>query len=143
MCHHAGFWGRGSWPRGRQSRLWECTGNCAVRVALNISLFFLCILLLCIVVPVPLICCSVKLPLSQPMRFLTFSFYSPPHSSAGRSGRATTWPFVAGHSKTATGSLLTHTLESRQLEAVIPYRQRQSVGNSDAENTLKLSDEGR
>ena len=50
--------------------------------------FVSCFLLICIfVVPVPSVCCSVKLPLSRPTSFCLFSFLSPPHRGGGRGGR--------------------------------------------------------
>ena len=52
------------------------------------SVFLSCFLLICIVVvPVPSVCCSVKLPLSPPTGFCLFSFHSPPHRGGGRGGR--------------------------------------------------------
>jgi len=52
---------------------WEHAGHWAVRAALCILLFVLYILLISvIVVTVPFVCCSVKLPLSGPMRFCLF-----------------------------------------------------------------------
>jgi len=73
MCCHAGFWWRGSgrWeltrgsgPRGSGGRGGQlCCAVC----------FLLCIPLFCIiVVPVPSVCCSVKLPLSRPTGFCLF-----------------------------------------------------------------------
>jgi len=51
----------------------------AVRVALSISLFVLYILLIGIVVTVPFVCCSVRLPLSRLRSFaFFFPFLSPP-----------------------------------------------------------------
>jgi len=44
---------------------------------------FFCI----IVVPVPFVCCSVKLPLSRHTGFLRISFHSLPHHGRGRGGR--------------------------------------------------------
>jgi len=65
-----------------------------VRVVLSISLFVLYILFISIVVvTVPFVCCSVKLPLSRPTSFLPVSFHSPPHPHGGRDGRATEWAF--------------------------------------------------
>jgi len=53
----------------------------------RLSRFVLCFLLICIiVVPVPFVCCSVKLPLSRPTSFLPVSFHSPPHTGGGRGG---------------------------------------------------------
>jgi len=58
------------------------------RTALWVVRFMLCFLLSCIVVvPVPSVCCSVKLPLSRPTSFLPLSFHSPPHRGGGRGGR--------------------------------------------------------
>jgi len=55
------------------------------RAALWVVRFVLCILLICIiVVPVPFVCCSLKLPLSRLTSFLPVSFYSPPHTGRGR-----------------------------------------------------------
>jgi len=87
MCCHAGFrWGgRGS---GNSLAAWE--GTAAVRsgrTALWVVRFVLCFLLICtIVVPVPFVCCSVKLPLSRPTSFLPGSFYSPWHPGGGMGG---------------------------------------------------------
>ena len=73
MCRHAGFrWGE------------RCSGNSLVaqecvavvrsgKAALWVVRFVLCFLLICIVVvPVPFVCCSVKLPLSRPTSFCLF-----------------------------------------------------------------------
>ena len=88
MCRHAGFWW-GSWAAERESRLGSARQR-AVRVALCISLFFLCILLISIVVvAVPFVCCSVKLPLSRPTSFCLFLSFL----QRGRGGRAAAWPF--------------------------------------------------
>jgi len=64
----------GSWVVGTLSWLGS-TLRRAVRVAPCVLLFcfLLCILLICIiVVPVPFVCCSVKLPLSRPTSFCLF-----------------------------------------------------------------------
>jgi len=54
----------------------------------NVMRFVSCFPLICIVVvPVPSVCCSVKLPLSQPTSFLPVSSHSPLHPSGGRGGR--------------------------------------------------------
>ena len=79
---------------GKAVVAWERTWWRVVRVALCVLLFVLCILLIrIVVVTVPFVCCSVKLPLSQPTIFLPVSFYSPSHPSGGRGGRAAAWPF--------------------------------------------------
>jgi len=57
------------------------------RVSLSVVRFVLCFLLICIVVAVPFVCCSVKLPLSRPISFLLVSFHSPPHPGGGRGSR--------------------------------------------------------
>jgi len=78
----------------------------AVRVALSILLFVLCILLVSIVVvTVPFVCWSVKLPLSQHTSFLLVSFHSLPHPSVGSCDRAAAWPFVASHGQIITLNL--------------------------------------
>jgi len=83
----------GSWAVGRQSGLGSARQQ-AVRAALCVLLFVLCIPLICIVVvPVPFVCCSVKLPLCQPTSFCLFPFHSPPHPSGVRGGRTAAWPF--------------------------------------------------
>jgi len=87
----------------------ECSGHWAVGVALCVSLFVLSVLLVSIVITVGFIYCGVKLSLSQPMRFLPFSFHSPPHPSGGRGGRAATWPFVASHGQTTAFNLAPNT----------------------------------
>ena len=72
----------------RHSQLGSAWRRWAVRVALCVLLFVLCILLICIIIfTVPFVCCSVKLPLSRPTSFCLFSFYSPPHPSGQRGGR--------------------------------------------------------
>jgi len=77
--------------RGRRS----CPGG---RVAVWVVRFVSCFLLICIVVvPVPSVCCSVKLPLSRPTGFLPVSF---PFSSAPRWGEGRPrGAFVAGSSR--------------------------------------------
>jgi len=56
------------------------------------------LLLICtVVVAVPSVCCSVKLPLSRPNSFLPLSFHSPPHRGEGRGSRVVL--FVAGGSR--------------------------------------------
>ena len=64
--------------------------------------FVLCIPLICIVVvAVPFVCCSVKLPLSQPTGFLPVSFHSPPHRGGGRVGRVALLMPAAAETKTS------------------------------------------
>jgi len=61
-----------------------------------------CFLLICIVVvTVPFVCCSVKLPLSGPTSFLPVYFHSPPHRGGGRSGRVALFLPPAAEIKTA------------------------------------------
>jgi len=60
-------WGAGTHSRLGSSRRWSW------RVALWVVQFVLCFLLICIVVvTVPFVCCSVKLPLSLPTSFCLF-----------------------------------------------------------------------
>jgi len=95
--------GWGSWPGDKAVAAWKCAGHRVLRVALCISLFVLCILIISIVVvAVHFVCCSDRLPLSRSTSFLPVSFHSPPHPSGGRGNRATVWPFVAGHGQTKT-----------------------------------------
>jgi len=57
--------------------------SCSLR-----SVFVLCILVIgIVVVTVLFVCCSVKLPLSRPTRFLPVSFHSPPHPGRRRGCR--------------------------------------------------------
>ena len=74
MCRHAGFrLGVGSRAVGTHSRLGRTPQQWVVRVAPSVVCFVLCIPLICIVVvPVPFVCCSVKLPLSRPTSFCLF-----------------------------------------------------------------------
>ena len=71
MCCHAGFrWGE--LHGGKSVAAWErvavASGESSV-----LYCFVLCVLLICIiVVPVPFVCCSVKLPLSRPTCFCLF-----------------------------------------------------------------------
>jgi len=63
--------------------------------------FVLCNPLFCIVVvPVPLVCCSVKLPLSRPTSFLPVYFHSPPHCGRGRVGRMALFLPAAAETRT-------------------------------------------
>ena len=62
-----------------------CGDGCVWEWLCGFCCFVLCILLICIVfVTVPFVCCSVKLPFSQPTSSLPVSFYSPQHPSRGR-----------------------------------------------------------
>jgi len=61
----------------------EHTGHQAMRVALSISLFVLYILISIVVVAVPFICFSVKLPLSQPTSFCLFPSILHPTRAGG------------------------------------------------------------
>ena len=87
----------GSWAGGTLSQLGSTK---AVSESGSVLGFVLCILLICIVVvPVPFVCCSVKLPLSWPISFCLFL------SILLRTRRREGWPrgaFVAGHSQTIT-----------------------------------------
>ena len=63
----------GSWAVGTHSWLGSVR-RWSVRAALSAGCFVLCIPLICIiVVTVPFVCCSVKLPLSRPTSFFPFS----------------------------------------------------------------------
>jgi len=105
MCPHAGFWVGGA-GEGKLIMAQECSGHQMVTVALSVSPFVLYILLIrTVAVAVPFICCSVKLPLSQPMSFSLFLSILLPTPVGGRGNRVTTWPFVAGHGQTATLNL--------------------------------------
>jgi len=82
----------GSWAVGThsqlRSKLWRRFG----RPALWVVRFVLCIPIFCIVVvvTVPFVCCSVKLPLSQPTSFCLFlSILLPPRLGGG----AAMWHF--------------------------------------------------
>jgi len=66
--------------RGRRSGPGEwLSGSCGLCCAF--------LLIRIVVVPVPFVCCSVKLPLSTPTSFLPVSFHSPPHPGRGRASR--------------------------------------------------------
>jgi len=75
MCHHAGFRCGGSAWRELAAQ----EGSAAVR-------YKRAVLFCGFVLYVPFVCCSVKLPLSQPTSFCLFSFHSPPHPGGGRGG---------------------------------------------------------
>jgi len=73
MCHHAGFW----WGGAERQELSCGSGALAHRSGpgergLWVVWFVLCFLLICIVVTVPFVCCSVKLPLARPTSFCLF-----------------------------------------------------------------------
>jgi len=103
--HVPSYWvpvGRG----GTAGTHWRLGGVGAgpVREREQLSGFMLCILLICIVVvPVPFVCCSVKLPLSRPTSFLPVSFRSPPHPGRGRGGHVAL--LLPAAAKTRTVSL--------------------------------------
>jgi len=81
-------------------------GSAAVRsgrTAVWVVRFVLCFLLICtVVLTVPFVCCSVKLPLSRPTSFLPlfFPFSSAPRQGEGRPRGA----FVAGRCQTRTNT---------------------------------------
>jgi len=95
MCRHAGFrWG-GSGAAGTHSRLGRVERPCGPRervcFAGSVLRFVLCNPLFCIVVvTVPFVCCSVKLPLSRPSSFCLFLSILP-CTPAG--GGAAAWHF--------------------------------------------------
>jgi len=73
------------------------------RAGLWVVRFVWCFLLICvIVVPVPFVCCSVKLPLSQPTSFLPVSFHSPPHRGGRRGSRVALLLLAAAETRTFT-----------------------------------------
>jgi len=76
----------------------------AVRAALCVLLFVLCILLIHIVVVVTalFVCCSVKLPLSQPTSFFLFLSILFPTPAGGGAAERPSGPVVAGYSQTIT-----------------------------------------
>ena len=75
-----------SWAAGTHLQLRSLRWG-SWRAALWVVQFVLYFLLICIViVPVPFVYCSVKLPLSRPNGFCLFSFHSPPHPGGGRGG---------------------------------------------------------
>jgi len=77
-----------------------------VRAALCILLFVLCILLIgIVVVPVPFVCCSVKLPLPRPTSFCLFLSILLPTPAGVGVAEQLSGPFVAGHSPIITGML--------------------------------------
>ena len=81
----------GSWAGGTHSRLGSAWQWWSVRADLRVLWFVLCILLICIVVvTVPFVCCSVKLPLSRPTSFCLFLSILL-HTPAG--GGAAAWRF--------------------------------------------------
>ena len=93
MWCHAGFWwGRMAWGN------WLAAGERMAPVLSSresLCEFVSYFLLICIVVvPVPSVCCSVKLPLSRPTSFLPVSFHSPLRRGEGWLRGA----FVAGGS---------------------------------------------
>jgi len=101
MCRHAGFrWG--GRHGGNSLTAWERAAPVLFgRAAVWVVRFMSCFLLICIViVPVPSVCCSVKLSLSQPTSFLPLSFHSPPHASGGRGDRVALLLQAAAETKT-------------------------------------------
>ena len=76
----------------------------AVRAALWVLQFVLCILHIgiVVVVTVSFVCCSVKLPLSPPTSFCPFLSILFPTPAGGEAAEQPCGPFVAGHSQTIT-----------------------------------------
>ena len=91
---------------GKAVVAWERTWWRVVRVALCVLLFVLCILLTSIVVvTVPFVCYSVKLPLSSPMNFCLLLSIFLPTSVGGGAVLQPRGSFVADHGQTITLSL--------------------------------------
>jgi len=95
--HVPSCWVLAGGAAGRLRSAWQ---QRSVRVVLCIKLFMLCFLLICIVVvTVPFVCCSVKLPLSRPT---SFAFFFPFSSALQRGEGQPRGAFVAGRSQTIT-----------------------------------------
>jgi len=74
--------------------------------SLSAVCFVLCIPLICIVVvPVPSVCCSVKLPLSRPTGFCLFLSILLRTPAGGGAAEQPRGPFVAGRSQITTTCL--------------------------------------
>jgi len=72
-----------------------------------------------IVVPVPFVCCSVKLPLSLPTSFLPVYFHSPPHPGRGMGGRVVL--LLPAAAKTRTVTFTSFTFTEGQLEIIFTF----------------------
>jgi len=105
MCRHAGF--RGGGRSGNSLAAWE--GSAAVRsgrTALWVVRFVSCFPLFCIVVvAVPFVCCSVKLPLSRPTSFCLFL---PILLCTPAGGGAATWRFCCRRQPKPEQPLISH-----------------------------------
>ena len=79
--------GWGEMVAGRTRGLVALGGSGWWELLFALCSYVLCNLLICIVVvPVPFVYCSLKLPLSQSTSFLYVSFHAPLHTSRGRGG---------------------------------------------------------
>jgi len=78
----------GAGPVRESGSVGSCSLFCVFPLSVSLLLLF------------PFLCCSVKLPLSQPTGFLPVSFHSPPHRGGGRGGRVALLLPVAAETKT-------------------------------------------
>ena len=89
MWSHAWFWG----GRAGQEEVNRSSGVRRASDSVLCVFHYFCIYFLD-TVTVPFLCCSVKLPLSQPTSF-DFLFWFPSPPQRGRGDRVATWSFVA------------------------------------------------
>jgi len=96
----SGWW---SWAGVKSVTVPERAGHQAVRVALCFLLFVLYVLLIgIVVVTIPFIWCSVKLPLCRPTSFFLFLSILLPAPIGGGVIEQAHGPFIAGHGQTTT-----------------------------------------
>ena len=77
----------GSWAAGAHSRLGSAWRRSRRERLCSVGLFCVFPFSVSSLFLFPSVCCSVKLPLSQPTGFCLFCSHSPPHPGGGRGGR--------------------------------------------------------
>jgi len=141
MCGHAGLqWGGELGGRDSLTAWERAAAFQSRRAALWVVRFVLCFPLICIVVvTVPLVCCSVKLPLSQPTGFCLFLSIllrpNPPVSACFFPFSSAPWrgewrprgAFVASRSQTITLVLAKNMIHCKSERGVFVFHYQQTI----------------
>jgi len=89
----------GELARGKAVMALELVGHRVVRVALSVSWFVLYILICIVVVTVPFVWCSVRLPLSRPTSFCLFPSILLPTPAGGGAAERLRGPLALATAK--------------------------------------------
>jgi len=123
--HVPSWWvpvGKGGGAAGTLSRLRRAEQRFGPREQFCSAGLFCIFPFFCIfVVPVPFVCCYVKLPLSRPTSFLPVSFHSPLHPAGGRGGRVALLLPAAAKTRTKGTSPLKKTGMKGCISIIISY----------------------